>query len=143
MRKAIFPILAAVVAFTGTAQAALAVECRKPEEKSILRKIESRKDAILFDYYPNELSDNFTVEYLNCRTGAAVSVNVGNRKWKSGQARKVFRTAIESSVKYTGTEVIKALSEKDMKGSPGKLDNTICGCWDKVLRKSSSKWGKY
>ena len=111
--------------------------CRKPDETAVLKNIEGSGDAVYFNYYPNELESEFSEEYLNCRTNAAISVRMNRDDWwKYKRARKIVKRAVASPVKYTRAQVIESLRREGLNAKPGKLNNTICACQPEILKKA-------
>lgn len=130
-------VIALTLIASTTAASAKDLACRDPEKSAIFRDIQASGDRVFFNYYPSELVDEFTLEYLNCRTSASISIEMKNKYFVSG-ARDIVQTAIDSPVKYTRTQVIDALKKANYKARPGKLDTDVCACWDKVLKKAKN-----
>ncbi len=141
MNYALHIALATFVASATSLAAAPEIKCRKTDDPAVLLDIESKKDAVLFRYYPSELVNEFSVEYLNCRTNASISVEMpSNFEVDVQKVRNVIKRAIESPVKYTRPQVIDAIQKAGFSARPGELDNSVCACDATILKKAAKRW---
>lgn len=137
--------IALMLAATPLAADRGSVECRAPDDPALYKDIRSREDAVVLRYFASELVNAYTVEYLNCRTGAAISVYDGKGveglpKRSEEIIRQIIKLAIESPVSYTRAQVIDAIEEAGFEAKPGTLQTTICACAPDVRKKAARRW---
>lgn len=133
-----FVVAITLIAST-TIAAARELSCRKPDEQAISRNIQAIGDRVLFNYYPSELVDEFTLEYLNCQTSASISIEIPNER-HAEKAGSIVKIAIDSPVEYYISQIIDALKKAGYKAQPGKLDTDVCACFEKVLTKARRRY---